>query len=157
MAQAISSSPYIQENCQVCYSHSMTKTSTLCPCGAGKQYQACCGRYIDGQELPPTAETLMRSRYTAYTQANIAYIQATMQGKAAEGFDSQTAAAWAKAAKWRRLKVLKTFSNPSNSDLAYVSFTAYYIWQGKPQSLHETSEFQLIDGRWYYMCAINRT
>jgi uncharacterized protein YchJ len=26
----------------------------------------CCGPYIAGAELPPTAEALMRSRYTAY-------------------------------------------------------------------------------------------
>jgi len=135
----------------------MTKTLTLCPCGTGKQYKACCGRFIDGQELPPSAEALMRSRYTAYSQANIPYIQRTMCGQAAEGFDSITAELWAKEAKWRRLKVLRAFADSSHSDVAYVIFTAYYIWQGKPQSLHETSEFRLIDGRWYYTGAISRT
>jgi SEC-C motif domain protein len=135
----------------------MRKNSNLCPCGTGKQYQACCGRYIDDQEIPPTAEALMRSRYTAYTQANIPYIQQTMRGPAAEGFDSLTAEAWAKTAKWRRLKVLRAFSDSAQNDVAYVSFTAYYIWQGKPQSLHETSEFRWIDGHWYYTCAISRT
>lgn len=135
----------------------MIKTSTLCPCGTGKQYPACCGRYIDDLELPATAEALMRSRYSAYTQANIPYIQQTMRGLAAEGFDALAAESWAKTAKWRRLQVLRSFADSQHNEIAYVSFTAYYIWQGKPQSLHETSEFRLIDGRWYYTCSISRT
>jgi SEC-C motif-containing protein len=43
-----------------------TKT-ILCPCGSdNKKYTDCCGRYLDGGEAAPTAEALMRSRYTAY-------------------------------------------------------------------------------------------
>lgn len=154
MAQAISSFPSLRFPSIVCV---MTNSSIPCPCGAGRSYQACCGRYIDDLEPPPTAEALMRSRYTAYTQANIPYIQRTMCGQAAEGFDALAAESWAKTAKWRRLKVLRSFADSQHNDIAYVSFTAYYIWQGKPQSLHETSEFRLIDGHWRYTCAMSRT
>lgn len=48
-----------------------------CPCGGSKTYTACCGRYIDGAETPPTAEALMRSRYTAYTLLREDYLLAT--------------------------------------------------------------------------------
>ncbi len=40
---------------------------TSCPCGSEREYQDCCGRYIDAREKAPTAESLMRSRYAAYT------------------------------------------------------------------------------------------
>ena len=50
--------------------------SNNCPCG-GANYASCCGRFIDGGELPDTAEQLMRSRYTAYTLRNDAYLKAT--------------------------------------------------------------------------------
>ena len=38
---------------------------TACPCGSGTAYGACCGPLHDGAPAP-TAEALMRSRYTAY-------------------------------------------------------------------------------------------
>lgn len=40
-----------------------------CPCGgqpAGAALSACCGPYVAGETWPPTPETVMRSRYTAY-------------------------------------------------------------------------------------------
>lgn len=124
--------------------------SNLCPCGSGLIEDHCCGQYISGQRIPATAEALMRSRYTAYTQANISYIQATMREKAAENFDPAEAMQWAKTAKWRRLKVIRTFSD-STPGLAYVEFMAHYISAGIPQKLIETSVFKQIDGRWYYV------
>ncbi|MDR0401008.1 MAG: SEC-C domain-containing protein [Treponema sp.] len=36
-----------------------------CPCLSGLPYEECCGPYISSAENPPTAEALMRSRYTA--------------------------------------------------------------------------------------------
>jgi len=49
----------------------------LCPCGSNKTYPNCCGRYVDGNEPAPTAEALMRSRYTAYTLLREEYLRAT--------------------------------------------------------------------------------
>ena len=46
----------------------------VCVCGSMKNSELCCAQYIDGEESAPTAESLMRSRYTAYTQGNIDYI-----------------------------------------------------------------------------------
>ena len=37
-----------------------------CPCGSGNALAECCGKYISGVAHAPTAETLMRSRYTAF-------------------------------------------------------------------------------------------
>jgi SEC-C motif domain protein len=36
-----------------------------CPCGAGPSYDRCCGPLHDGAPAP-TAEALMRSRYSAF-------------------------------------------------------------------------------------------
>ena len=49
----------------------------LCPCGQGLPYEACCGRYIDGAAAAPTAEALMRSRYTAYVRGAGSYVAET--------------------------------------------------------------------------------
>ncbi len=129
--------------------------ATRCPCCSGKPYKDCCLPYIEGQTIPATAEALMRSRYTAYTQANVDYIQATMCGPAAKDYNSEQARIWAKTAKWRRLKVLQSFAHPSSADIAYVHFIAYYVFQGKPQKLEETSEFHCINGQWFYVSNSN--
>lgn len=121
-----------------------------CPCGNNREFSQCCGPFISGAKIPETAEELMRSRYTAYTQANIDYIQQTMRGPAAQNFDPVDAKAWALKAKWKRLKVLHDSLAENSQNHAYVRFEAFYIWEGKPQKLLETSEFELINGRWYY-------
>lgn len=122
----------------------------VCPCGSGQSYLHCCGQYHSGAAFPATAEALMRSRYTAYTQANISYIQATMTGPAAENFDAQDAEQWASSVKWKRLKIVATDAHPTDPDTAYVKFRAFYIAQGKLCELIELSEFKRIAGKWYY-------
>ena len=49
---------------------------TTCPCG-GPSLATCCGPYLAGEAVPPTAEHLMRSRYCAYTLRNEAYLRAS--------------------------------------------------------------------------------
>ena len=41
-----------------------------CPCGTSLSYAACCRRFVVDGELAPTAEALMRSRYTAYAMGS---------------------------------------------------------------------------------------
>ena len=50
-----------------------------CPCGSGVPYAACCGRWHAGPQhlQAPTAEALMRSRYSAYVRPLSAYLQDT--------------------------------------------------------------------------------
>ena len=50
--------------------------STPCPCGSGASLVACCGRWHAG-EAAPTAEALMRSRYSAYVLGLEDYLLAT--------------------------------------------------------------------------------
>ncbi|MEO6421854.1 MAG: YchJ family metal-binding protein, partial [Candidatus Nitrotoga sp.] len=38
-----------------------------CTCGSNINFTACCGYYIEGNTPAPSAESLMRSRYVAYT------------------------------------------------------------------------------------------
>lgn len=119
-----------------------------CICGATKDSTQCCTQYISGKQSAPDAESLMRARYTAYTQGNIDYIAETMSGPALTGFDPRRAAEWAKQIKWLRLQVVKT---SAEGNKAYVEFIAHYLFQGRREKLHEVSEFHCIDQRWYYV------
>jgi SEC-C motif-containing protein len=46
----------------------------LCPCGSGNSYDECCELIISAKKDAATCLELMRSRYTAFTLANIDYL-----------------------------------------------------------------------------------
>lgn len=123
-----------------------------CACGSGSPYSQCCEPYHLGSKIPANAEALMRSRYSAYAAANIDYIQATMRGKASMGFDPVTAKLWAERVVWIKLQVLKA-EQPSSTQ-GQVEFIASFVDNKKLCHMHEISEFQHTEGRWYYVDGI---
>ena len=124
----------------------------LCPCGSATPYVDCCGLYIEGSSTAPTPEALMRSRYTAYTLAQIDYIKKTIQGQALTDFDFDQSLAWAKAAEWDSLTVLQA-PTPSQDKPGegFVEFKAYYRLNGVMKCLHENSRFIRDKGAWFYV------
>lgn len=92
---------------------------------------------------PPTPESLMRSRYTAYTQNNLDYIEKTMRGEALKRFDRKGG----NGVEWIKLDVL--FSEEERN-AGTVQFIAHFRYQGEERLLHEISSFQKINGKWYY-------
>ena len=126
----------------VCY-------GVLCPCDSQKKYLSCCEPFITGKQSPETPEALMRSRYVAYTMANIEYIKETMRGNALAGFQELDAKRWAKRVTWIKLKVLKCVTESLNR--GYVEFEASFVDGAHLKSIHEKSEFIFAMGRWYYV------
>ena len=91
----------------------------------------------------------MRSRYTAYVLADIAYIASTQAGAAAKHFSRGAARRWAKSVEWLRLEVIDSESDPLTG-LGRVRFIAYYREDGRERALRENSVFRLVDGKWFY-------
>ena len=120
-----------------------------CACGSNKKYEKCCGVYIDQGKHAPGPEALMRSRYTAYTKANIDYIENTMSGKALHDFDKERSKIWAEQSKWLQLKVID--SHDIDADTGTVEFIAYYSMHDKPYHIHEISQFKREQGCWFYV------
>ena len=116
-----------------------------CPCGSGKRYPSCCGRYLDGGEFPETAEQLMRSRYCAYVLTRAEYLLATWhtatrpQTIALDAIDSVT---------WLELKVIRAQNDAATG---VVEFVARHKVNGKAHRLHEVSQFVKENGRWVYV------
>lgn len=110
-------------------------------------YAGCCGRMIEGGALPTTAEALMRSRYTAYTLGNEAYLLSTWHASTRPtslDLDAQP------APKWIGLKVLR-HQQPDETH-AVVEFIARHKINGRAFKLQETSRFvKEEDGRWFYV------
>ena len=118
-------------------------TAKPCPCGA-VDYAACCGRYHSGASAPD-AESLMRSRYSAYVLGLEAYLLATWH------HTTRPAALDLAAdnAKWLGLEVKK--HTPESADRATVEFVARYKIGGRAYRLHEISRFVREEGRWFYV------
>ena len=45
--------------------------SKACPCASGRPYADCCEQYHSGSALEPTAESLMRARFSAYVKGQV--------------------------------------------------------------------------------------
>ncbi len=121
------------------------KQPTDCPCGSGKTFSVCCQPYVNGSELPATAEALMRSRYTAYVREDESYLLATWH---ADTRPDTLHFAQTPRPQWLGLKVLGRHTLDETH--ATVEFVARYKINGRAFRIHETSRFEQIAGRWYY-------
>lgn len=119
-----------------------------CPCNSNKSYNECCSIYINDQAKPEAPEKLMRSRYTAYTQANIDYIFRTMKPPALNHFNGKFAKQWAKAVQWLGLEIIHSTMDQAKG---YVEFIAHFREDNKKDFIHEISEFHKLNGQWYYV------
>jgi len=124
----------------------MAKLETSCPCGSNKNYNDCCGRYLDGIETPSAAETLMRSRYIAYTLLREDYLLATWHQSTRPkqlNLKDET------NNKWLGLQI--KYHEQQDDSHAVVEFVARYKVGGRAHRLHETSRFIREGGRWFYV------
>ena len=115
-----------------------------CPCGLGDDYDSCCGRFHSGNPAP-TAESLMRSRYSAFAVGDVKYLLRTWHpsGRPQElKLDP--------ALRWTRLAVLETHEGGLFDTAGTVRFRAIYVRDGQRGVLAETSRFVRQDGRWAY-------
>lgn len=120
--------------------------STSCPCGSGDPYPACCGRFIEGSELPETACALMRSRYTAYTLGQGDYLRATWHPTT-----RREDVGLGDPVTWLGLKILRTEGGGPGEREGTVEFVARFKEGGRAHRLHEVSRFVCRDGRWLYV------
>lgn len=121
----------------------------LCPCGSNKNFDSCCGPYLSGVALPPTAESLMRSRYTAYTRQEDDYLLATWHADTRPA--SPTPSDDGDGGIWTGLEVLRTEAGQPGDKTGVVEFIARYEINGIPSQLHEISEFSHDGKRWFYV------
>jgi SEC-C motif domain protein len=124
---------------------SLAAAPAACPCASGKQYADCCGRFHAGSAAP-TAEALMRSRYSAYVRADEAYLLATWH---ASTRPAQLDLAADADTRWLGLAIKRHAA--TGADQAVVEFVARYKIGGRAHRLHEVSRFVREDGRWYYV------
>ncbi|MFE5487282.1 YchJ family protein [Streptomyces sp. NPDC056527] len=117
-----------------------------CPCGLTARYGECCGRFHAGSAAAPTAELLMRSRYSAFVVRDEAYLLRTWapQTRPAEvDFDPSM--------RWTGLEIRETGDGTAFHQAGTVTFVASYTHGGAAGSLHERSRFARHEGAWVYV------
>lgn len=125
--------------------------SNLCPCCSEKPYEECCGPFIEGAQPPQTALDLMRSRYTAFTLADIDYIEKTRHPQSDNDFDRTATTKWAKESKWIGFELINAEDGGVDDEGGSVEFIAKYATDGKKQDHHEVALFQKHENKWYFM------
>lgn len=125
--------------------------SMRCPCNSGDTFQACCGKYLESgaTATPPTAQALMRSRFSAFATGNVAYLLASWHPKTRPAeleLDSRQ--------QWLRLDVLGTEAGGPWDDSGTVHFVAHFRFDGERGQQEENSRFLRTDKRWYYLDAV---
>ena len=120
-----------------------------CPCGLGDDYDSCCGRLHSGVPAS-TAESLMRSRYSAFAVGDAQYLLRTWHPSGRPGKLTLDP-----ALRWTRLAVLETRGGGLFDATGTVRFRAVYVKDGLRGVLDETSRFIRQDGLWTYLGAVD--
>ena len=121
-----------------------TSGPDACPCGSGSPYRSCCEPLLDGAPAP-TAEKLMRSRYTAYVRGDENHLfrtwhPATRPAELRPG----------PGITWLGLEVVRTEAGGPDDETGFVEFVALYRTADGDRALRETSRFERRRGRWVY-------
>ncbi len=129
-----------------------------CPCRISEitaskapSYSACCQPYHEGESVP-TAEALMRSRFSAFALNLSDYLLTSWHSKTRpDSIEDQT------DVQWFYLKIVTTdFElDPTTAQRTdYVTFEARYRFAGKVGKLREKSRFVREEGALRYLDGI---
>lgn len=117
-----------------------------CFCLSGSPYGECCGPFHAGVAAAPTAERLMRSRYSAYALGDVSYLLRTWHPSTRPSeltLDPEL--------RWYRLDVLATSGGGMLETDGIVEFRAHYKAPDGAGAQHETSRFVRHTGAWVYV------
>ncbi len=118
-----------------------------CPCGTNKNYSECCEPFHSGKAQAPTAEALMRSRYSAFVKNEMAYLSETTDPQSLGDIDEAANQEWADRATFKGLEILHAEENGTKGK---IEFKAHYIIDGDEYSHHEISIFRKQAGVWFF-------
>jgi SEC-C motif domain protein len=122
----------------------MNSTGDPCPCGSGGLYRECCGLWHAGAPAPD-AQSLMRSRYSAYVLCNEQYLLETWHPRT-----RPDSIPFSKNQKWLGLSIVD--AGNTGSDSAEVEFVARSrVSNAAAVRQHERSRFVREGGRWFYV------
>ncbi|MEL6551932.1 MAG: YchJ family metal-binding protein [Cyanobacteria bacterium J06621_11] len=143
-----------------------------CYCGSQRPAVRCCEPYLTGKKTAPTAEALMRSRYSAFCQGNVDYLVRTHHREYGGGDEQKGLRKSLERnvvqTQWTHLLIVRTQKGQKKDKTGTVEFVAAYRsaqglgvlatagkttagkTAGKIDQLHERSKFVREQGEWFY-------
>ncbi len=116
-----------------------------CPCNTGLTYGECCGKYHAGG-VAPTAETLMRSRFTAFVVRDAEYLLRTWDPDT-RPFELTLVDL---PVSFYRLDIIDVVGGGPLDREGVVEFEAFYKGD-PPGSQRERSTFRRVGREWVYV------
>ena len=127
--------------------------SELCPCGSGRPLDECCGPYLEGKAWPGDADTMVRSRFSAYCLGKFDYLVETTHPAYREDLTAQMLEEQTRDVHWLRLDMgpcEKDQPEGENGELFDTAeFYAYYELEASVRQIGERSFYQRKDGKLY--------
>lgn len=121
-----------------------------CPCQSEKPYQTCCSPYHQNFQAP-TAEALMRSRYSAFVLGLVDYlVETTHPDNRAKNLKEEIAFT-CKALVWTKLEILSLWQGGENDKVGKVLFRASFVEKDKVGVHEEHSRFKKFGKVWMYL------
>ncbi|HIQ14502.1 MAG TPA: hypothetical protein EYH38_02875 [Leucothrix sp.] len=118
-----------------------------CPCQSGKHYKLCCKRYHLGKIQAPTAESLMRSRYSAYVLNLPQYVYRTWYSKTRPPLQELRKST---SQNFVMLQIIDTQFGLETDETGTVTFIATFEENGQKKEHKEKSEFRRENKKWVY-------
>ena len=120
-----------------------------CPCLSGLPYTECCGPAHSGQSPSPTAERLMRSRFSAFALGDPGYLLATWHPSTRPGqltLDPDLS--------WTSLDIVRRDRGGMLDSVGTVEFVAHFRAPDGPGTQRENSRFARDHGAWAYVSGV---
>ena len=118
-----------------------------CPCLSGEAYDGCCAPFHQGASQPPTADRLMRARYSAFALGDSAFLLASWHPDVRPPsleLDSEL--------RWYRLDIVGRTAGALLDTTGTVDFRAYWrAADGTAGVQSENSRFARVNQRWAYL------
>lgn len=122
-----------------------------CPCCSDRPFAQCCEPFICGAVAATTAEQVMRSRYTAYAEGDIAYLKKTTHPDGLADFDEEATLSWSENSLWKGLEILATEGGGPEDDQGIVEFAAHFSQKDVEHKHHERAIFKRENQEWLFL------
>lgn len=121
-----------------------------CYCGSGQPFADCCQPLLNGLQVAKSCEQLMRSRYSAFCHGDAEYLQQSCVPALRETQSPTALQPFIADTHFTQLQILD-FSPPDPAAThGFVEFKVCFIQGHQLHSFQEHSEFELIQGQWFY-------
>ena len=100
-----------------------TEDNAPCPCGSEKALKQCCGPFLSQERLAPTAEQLMRSRFSAFALGAADYLISTLAPERRSPNERRMLEQELRQTQWVKLEIVETLAGRATDEPVWSNST----------------------------------